>query len=99
MSDHAVALVLYFFGKLDAPRLQLSHRLLNIIAIERDIMSARGLTPLGRISRVTAHIRFGQVEYEPAIADIGGRQAKLVTKKIPEFLRLRGVKHSVHAGN
>src|SRR5258706_8843240 len=48
--DETVAVVLHVHGELDAARLHLAHRGVDVVAVERDVRGARpGLRPLGGV--------------------------------------------------
>src|ERR1051326_2655142 len=68
---------------------QLPYGFLNVIAIKGDIVRARRRAVLC-IGGVTAHIRFRQIEDQPAFADIAKRQMELVPKKLAQFLGFGG---------
>jgi hypothetical protein len=71
---------------------------LDVVAVERDVVGARVLAGVhARAGRVDAHVRLRQVEDQPAVADVGGREAQHVADERPERLRLRRVEHRVDA--
>ena len=46
---------------------------------------------------MAAHFRFWQVENQPAMTDIRGRESELIPDEGREFLGLGGVEHRVNA--
>src|SRR6266446_4098922 len=98
VGDESVAAVCHRLREFHAFRLQLRHGLLDIVAIERNIVRPGSSAVFG-IGGVASHVGLGELEDEPSVADIGGRKSKLVTQEGAELLGLRGIEHRVHAAD
>src|SRR5690349_202324 len=85
VSDEPVAVVLDRLRELDAVALQLGHRLLDVVAIERDLRGARWRTPVGRMH---AEVGLRCVEDQPAVADVGAFPSEAIADERAQRLRL-----------
>src|SRR5205823_1820540 len=94
MRHQPVTVVLDRPGELDAARLQFRHGLLDVIAVERNVRRARR-GAVFRVGGVAAQVGLGQVEDQPALADVRRPEAQLVAEEGAQRLRLRLVKHGV----
>ncbi len=98
MGDQTIAAVGDLVGELDATVPELGNRFLDVVTIERDVMSS-GRRTLRGIRRVASHIGFRQIEDEPSFAQVGPGKAELVAKESSKLLRLRRVEHRMNAAN
>src|SRR5262249_15233692 len=92
----AVAVVRDVARELDAARFQLRDGLLDVVAVERDVVHA-GRAAVLRVGGVAAQVGLGQVEDQPALADVARGEAQLVAEEGAQCLRLRRVEHGVYA--
>src|SRR5262245_42583346 len=80
VSDQAVTVIGDAVQELDTALFEVLYSLLNIIAVERNIMRP-GWRAFFRIGRVTPHFGFRQVKDEPAAANVGRRQLQFIAEK------------------
>src|SRR5439155_25593402 len=73
-------------GELHAAAGELPNRLFDVVAVERDVVSARWI-PRDCVGGMATKIRLGQIEDQPAAADVGARQTELVAKEHAKRLR------------
>src|SRR6185503_4568650 len=86
----AIAVILDPADELDAARLQLRDRALDVARVEGDVVRAR-------LAGVTPDVALGRIEDEPALADVRVRELELVLQERSQLVRLRAVEHRVHA--
>ena len=71
----------------DASLLERRYGSLDVVAVERHVMRPRRRLP-GPFHGVTADVGFRKVEDQPAIADVGVGESKLVAQEGPRLLGL-----------
>ena len=80
VGHESVALILDPINELDALFLQLRDGLGQVVTVEGYVVSPGWLAVLTAfVRRVTAHLRFRQVEDQPTVADVGGRETELIS--------------------
>src|SRR5262249_15365534 len=98
MGDQAIAEVADLLAELDAAALELGTVGRHVVAVKGDVggPGGRSLRPAGGVA---PQVRFGQVEDQPAAADVRAGEAQLVAEEGPEFLGLGGIEHRVYPAN
>jgi hypothetical protein len=94
VSDESIAVVFDGAREFDAAVAEFADGGFVVVAVERDVGRAAGWAVFVR--GVDAQVGFGSVEDQPAVADVGAREAQLVVKKSSQFVRLRGIEHRMH---
>jgi len=87
-----------FLDELNAASPQFIDRLVNVLAIKRNVVRARRFT-IGSVGGVTTHLGLGQVEDEPSVAHVGEWETQLVSNECSQLLGSRGIEHRVNACN
>ncbi len=82
----------------DPTCLQLSHRVLDTITVERQVVRPSRCFSL-IIDRMNAQIGFWEIEYQPAIANIRTGKFQLVTNEGTCSFRLRTIEQSMKSPN
>src|SRR5207245_10439694 len=91
-------MILYLILESDATCLQLGHRVLDTITVERQVVRPSCCFTL-IIDRMNAQISFWEIEHQPAIADIRIGQFQLVTDECTCDRRLTTIEQSMKSPN
>src|SRR6185437_13742121 len=77
---------------------QFRHGLLDVITVEGNVVGA-GAAALLVLGGMAAHVCLGQVEDQPAAANIVGGEAEFVAEERPQLLRFGRIEHRMNAAN